>query len=524
MGDRVNIAVESGCGCCGCVGGSLVSLMAQVSRSKCGVPANDVPGEEEEEYQPPKVYKVRRETISGSWVGTGVQKSSDDCVCCRTVTDHAEYDWGGVRNRTYTPEDDGTCSFVLDPTPAPSSTSSTRTYAYVSAPGQTCSESGSVDGPYSNPLEWDYDFGSGFQFPTIVEPTVTTATTVYNKKTINGDETDEYEDACGCENSSRVFIAASLEETIELLEEDTTDAVVARAEAALAAATTFTSGGMAIREVSTDEKTVLLAKFKYEFAHPVPTNGNGRCLRAEWVERTVPKLTRNPETNAITGGGASVTSLEILDKGCFRPTVNVLPEEGGSGSGAELVAVMSPSGSVSSIRVLNPGQDYRAGTTIEIDASWVEDGTDATATPVIDLDEESPNYGRILSVNVGSGGNYRPKITFTAPATGGVKAEATCTLDPRGGLASVAITNGGSRYHPLVASPGIGIGGVFVHWGSETPRCYKWDGNYDEEDYNASTPATWPRSAEYTVPAPGEEAVTLLELKRVVCDCKPCGA
>ena len=260
--------------------------------------------------------------------------------------------------------------------------------------------------------------------------------------------------------------------------------------------------------IATDERSALAGDSVYKIASPIPQDGRGTCYRAEWVERFVEKITRDPDTDEPTGGGASVTSIEILHRGVFRPMVTI----SGTGTGAVAVAVMSAGGAVASITILDPGTGYTEPPEITLDG-------DATATATINADTTSPNYGQITAISVTAGGDYLPDITLSAPAPGGTQAEATATLDPQGGLASVSVTEAGAYYETITATAGDAV--LFVHYGTETGRCYKWDG-VKPEDYDPEDPETYPESEEFTLEVPEEEGEVTFELKRYVCDCSNC--
>jgi hypothetical protein len=323
----------------------------------------------------------------------------------------------------------------------------------------------------------------------------------------------------------------------QLSNEYRTDDLLTDLDAALTAASYSaynTSFPTAAFDIATNESSALAEESKYKIQHRVPKVGNGKCYRVEWVERFVPKVTFDAEAPYhANGGGASITSVEILNRGVFRPDITIgavvtgYDEEtgepivegtDGGGFGLKLVAVMSSGGSVASIRILHPGNGYTEAPTITLEG-------DAEAVAVVDLDEGSPNKGRIIAVNVTSGGDYLPELVFNSPELGGTQAVATCTLDPQGGIATVSVTNAGQYYSTV----SLGIDAevmstapsLFVHWGQETPKCYNWDG-VKPSGYADSTPSTYPTSAEYDFPKPVAEGDRSMQIKRVLCDCSTC--
>jgi hypothetical protein len=270
---------------------------------------------------------------------------------------------------------------------------------------------------------------------------------------------------------------------------------------------------VASKLLSINEQSAQVEDSKVEIRFPIPKVGNGKCSRVEWVSRFVPKVTRDPDTSEPNGGGASIDSVEILNRGVYRPVAYVF----GDGDGAEIVPVMASNGAIASIRILNPGSGYTSPPEIDFSGSG---GAEAEA--VIDADAESPNYGRLIAVNVTNAGNYLPTLTFSSPADGGTVAEAVCTLNPQGGIASLTLTQVGAFYESWGAGISIDAPAVqsdaslFVHFGEETAYSHNWDGvtpeGYDEEDI-----ATWPVSEEIEFPVPEEEGDVAVEVKRYAC-------
>jgi hypothetical protein len=255
----------------------------------------------------------------------------------------------------------------------------------------------------------------------------------------------------------------------------------------------------------------------------------------EWVERFVPKVTFDATAPYhANGGGASVASIEILSRGVFRPNITIgsvvtgYDEEtgepiiegsdGGGGLGLKLVAVMSAGGAVASIRILNPGSGYTEPPTITLDG-------DAEAVAVVETDPTSANYGRVIAVTVTAGGEYLPELSFGEPELGGSQAEATCTLDETGGIATVTLTSAGQYYSTVslsISAPVMSLApDLFCHWGDETQQCYAWNG-VKPGGYADGTPSTHPTSEEYPLPVPEEEGDFTIVLKRAFCDCSPC--
>jgi len=246
-------------------------------------------------------------------------------------------------------------------------------------------------------------------------------------------------------------------------------------------------------------KSARVISYPYEISFPASQYAT-RCLRAKWIERA-----------PISSSGVGITSLEIVSAGVYRPEVTITVEAGESGSGAAAVAVMSSTGTVSSIRILNPGSDYSIAPTITISTAK-NGGTTATATATIE-------DGQIVSIDIDDAGDYLPTISFHGG--GGSSATATCTMSPEGGIATITLDASGSGY---TNEPGISISSkspsytsayIIVHLGTETAKCGIWD-KVIPEDYDPADDNTWPYLGPYEIT--DAEVVHI----RTVCDCSSC--
>lgn len=269
-----------------------------------------------------------------------------------------------------------------------------------------------------------------------------------------------------------------------------------------------TAGSFA--NLSTDELTYSIRESLYRFLFKIPLVGSGLCYRLEWVERFIPEA------------GVGIDSVEVFSRGVYRPTVTAT---GGGGSGCLLVAIMSSTGTITGVRVLNPGSGYTSAPTITVQSA-INGGTTSTGWTA------SLTLGRVASVAGGSAGNYRPTLTIAAPGGGGTTATATVTLDTTGGIDATTVTLAGTLY---VATPALTItpmvsgsvaASLGLHLGTETPRCAEWDGitpsGYDPED-----PDTYPILGDGTNPyfelaVPSTDGLATVELVRAFCDCSDC--
>jgi hypothetical protein len=207
-----------------------------------------------------------------------------------------------------------------------------------------------------------------------------------------------------------------------------------------------------------------------------------RCNRVTWVERFIPEA------------GVGLDSIEVISPGVYRPTVTISPAIPSKPT-ASAVAVMTPSGTVSSINILargdyrttasisggggfggslevlslnpstggidqvliTPGQNYTSAPTITF-ATVTAPMVRATATLTIDTDIDSPTYKQINGITWTNRGNYRPGITFSNANSVETTATATAIIDSSGKVTGATITNAG-QYLPTITIAGPYGGG-----------------------------------------------------------------
>lgn len=302
---------------------------------------------------------------------------------------------------------------------------------------------------------------------------------------------------------------------ITLSDEYLTAALIANAIAALPAYDgdwNDTPGSS--RNVSTDELSVALRESRYRHRFAIPKIGSGSCYRLEWVERF------------IAEAGVSLTSAEIVTRGVYRPTVSW---SGGGGSGLVLVAVMASDGSVSAIRVLNPGLGFTSEPTI-----FVEDAINGGTTSTGWVATLTGEFVTSVTRSGGTAGNYLP--TGTISGASGSGATITFTLDSTGGLATCPLGSGGSGYTASPSTPvsvaitpkvsGSTAARIDLHLGVETAKNWQWAEGDIPEDYDPDDPSTYPIAGEsgngyFELPVPSADGTTLTANLRWVCyDCE----
>lgn len=269
-----------------------------------------------------------------------------------------------------------------------------------------------------------------------------------------------------------------------------------------------TAGSFA--NLSTDELSYAARKSRYRHIFPVPKVGSGTCYRLEWVERF------------IAEAGVALDSAEIVTRGVARPTVSY--SGGGGTGGLVLVAVMASDGSISAVRILNPG-DFDTAPTITIQTA-INGGTTSTGWTATLTGRQVTSVTR----SGGSAGDYLPTGAFSGG--GGTGATITFTVDETGGLATCPIGSGGSGYTSeptLTITPKVSgslAARVDLHLGTETAMCAEWDG-VTPPGYDPASPATWPILGDGTnpyfeLPVPTADGTTLVANVRAYCDCSAC--
>jgi hypothetical protein len=215
-----------------------------------------------------------------------------------------------------------------------------------------------------------------------------------------------------------------------------------------------------IAETDAGEVAIAIRESSYRIRFKIPKVNTGKNIRASWVERF------------IAEAGVGITSVDVYARGVYRPTVTIgAPPSGGVQ--ARAIAVMSSTGTVSSIWILNPGSGYVSAPTVTVQAA-TGGGTSSTGWTA------TLTAGQVSAIASGSAGDYRPTLAFTGG--GGSGATATCTVDATGGIAAVSLTAGGSAYTSeptLTITPkvsGSTAADLLIHMGSETAKCAVWDG------------------------------------------------
>lgn len=296
---------------------------------------------------------------------------------------------------------------------------------------------------------------------------------------------------------------------ITLSSEYTTADLITNATADLPAYPgTWAGTAGSFRNLSTDELSVAIRESRYRHIFPVPNVSSGACYRLEWVERF------------IAEAGVALTSAEIITRGVYRPAVSF--SGGGGAGGLQLVAIMSSTGTLTGVHILNPG-DFDTAPTIIIQAA-INGGTTSTGWTA------TLTGRQVTAVTGGTAGDYLPTGAFSGG--GGSGATITFTMDATGGLATSPLGAAGSGYTSaptLTITPkvsGSTAALVHLHLGTETDQCGVWDGVVPP-GYVPATPSTWPVIGDgvnpyFELPVPTADGTTLVANVRAYCDCSAC--
>jgi hypothetical protein len=258
------------------------------------------------------------------------------------------------------------------------------------------------------------------------------------------------------------------------------------------------------------EDEIYLRASRYRLRFKIPKVNTGKNLRASWVERF------------IAEAGVTVSSVEVYKRGVYRPTVTIgAPPSGGVQ--ARAVAVMSSTGTVASISILNPGSGYVSAPTVTIQSATGGGTTSTGWTATL-------TAGSVTAIAGGTAGDYRPTLAFSGG--GGSSATATCTVNAQGGIDVVTVTASGTAYTSeptLTITPkvsGSTAADLLIHLGTETSKCTVWDGA-TPGGYDSATSSTWPilPSAApnyYSLAVPSTDGTTLVANVRTYCDGSTC--
>lgn len=235
-----------------------------------------------------------------------------------------------------------------------------------------------------------------------------------------------------------------------------------------------TAGSYRNKEIVTGGRTLSIRESRYRLRFKIPTVGTALNFRAVWVERF------------IAEAGVSISSVSVNKSGVYRPTVTLSAPPSG-GTQAYAVAVMSSTGTVSSISLLEPGLAYiplitfsggggtgAAGIAI-INSSGavtgvniISGGSSYTSAPTVAFtDVIAPRVratgtatilgGVVTGINIGTAGDFRPTVTVQAATGGGTSSTGwVATLNPSTGQVSTIASGSAGDYRPTLAFTGGG--------------------------------------------------------------------
>ena len=148
---------------------------------------------------------------------------------------------------------------------------------------------------------------------------------------------------------------------------------------------------------------------------------------------------------ATVGPTGTITGVTVLDGGIgytVPPNVSIFDAPRHSPNGTGATATANISAVVFSIAVNNGGSGYTSAPSVSITGGG---GSGAFATASVDLVVGSPTFGNVTAINVINGGTdftSIPNVQLTGG--GGTGANATATI--AGAVVSITVTNAGSGY------------------------------------------------------------------------------
>ncbi len=298
-----------------------------------------------------------------------------------------------------------------------------------------------------------------------------------------------------------------------------------------------TAGSFA--DLSTDELTYSIRESRYRLRFAIPKVKTGKSFRASWVERFIAEagvavssieiysrgvyrptvtisnspLGTNAAATAVMASDGTVASLSILNPGAgYIPLITF---SGGGGTGAAAIAIINSSGAVTGVTITSGGSGYTSAPTVAFTnvtaprvratgtavvtggvVTGINIGTAGDFRPTVTVETATSGgttstgwiatlatTGEVATITGGNAGNYLPTLVFSAPGGSppGTTATATCTVDSQGGIATVTMGTGGTKY---TSAPSLTITGkagstaadLIVHLGTETAKCAVWDG------------------------------------------------
>ncbi len=199
--------------------------------------------------------------------------------------------------------------------------------------------------------------------------------------------------------------------SVTLSEEYDTATLKSNTTAAIGSWSSWTTGyASATALLTCTELTYSITEAKYRIRHPLNKRAIATgCYRIAWVERLIPGLTYASDCTTITGGGAALSSIEVVSGGTGWTSGTITISAPGNGGTTATATVTVSGGVITGIALITAGTRY-------------------TSTPTFTL--SGPGTGAILIIHLGtetaksynwSGtvpGGYDPANNTTWPVTG----------------------------------------------------------------------------------------------------------
>lgn len=199
--------------------------------------------------------------------------------------------------------------------------------------------------------------------------------------------------------------------SVTLSEQYDTATLKSNTTAAIGSWSSWSSGyAESVALLTCNELSYSVTEAKYRIRHPLNKRAIATgCYRIAWVERLIPGLTYASDCTTITGGGAALTSIEVVSGGTGWTSGTITISAPGNGGTTATATVTVSGGVITGIALITAGTRY-------------------TSTPTFTL--SGPGTGAILIIHLGtetaksynwSGtvpGGYDPANNTTWPVTG----------------------------------------------------------------------------------------------------------
>lgn len=233
---------------------------------------------------------------------------------------------------------------------------------------------------------------------------------------------------------------------------------------------------------------------------------------------------------SATVAGGIVSSLAVASGGSgygFGASFNfTIPVPGGTG--ASMLATVSPAGKIYQMTVEAQGTGYAPSTAIDFaippNPSRLAGTTGGGSGGMARVSTNSK--GQITGIFLIDGGTgYADPATvslsiFEVGSGNGSGATGHATTDGNGSISAVFVDSGGAGYVTAAVVPSAVAVTLLLSIGTETPQTYSWSGT-TPGGYDPNDSTTWPQTPLFEVTAPSTNGITTLHSLTVDCGYGP---